>query len=65
MRGLVYSRDLGICQVCRKFVGLAGELDHIIGGNTDARCWCAENLQWICSTCHRNKHLHVKWSKKK
>lgn len=52
------------CEICGKYCDFEnGQLHHIKGGNTDDRCWCQHNIQWICFDCHRAKHVHVKWSK--
>ena len=42
----------------------ASELDHKQGG-TVGRCDCAHNLQPVCVNCHRLKHVHPKFTKRK
>jgi 5-methylcytosine-specific restriction endonuclease McrA len=66
IREFVQARDQGFCQGCKvpHYVGQAGEMDHIKGGNTDDRCDCAENLRWVCVPFHRKKHVHIKSGKK-
>ncbi len=61
---IICMRDEGICQSCGQYCRRDGELDHIKGGNTDDRCWCSHNLQWICRTCHRGKHVRPQFGVK-
>lgn len=65
VRAIIYARDRGNCNVCGIACGVFGELDHIKGGNTDDRCWCNHNLQWICRPCHRKKHLRPRFGPEK
>ena len=58
LRQRVYARDRKLCQVCKADGGLtpANEVDHIIPkskGGIDGM----ENLQAICSPCHKAKTL--------
>jgi HNH endonuclease len=56
----LYNLVRGNCADCGKTAyWKEGELDHIKGGNTDDRCWCLHNLQWLCRDCHRTKHVRV------
>jgi len=62
MRRLVFQREQGHCQVCRAYYGWNyGEMDHIVGGRGPQRCWCAENLRWLCPEHHRARHVLVRW----
>ena len=63
-RKLAMERDHGLCQVCRKAgrVSLATEVDHIVSKARAvllmwpaARVNAVENLQAICSPCHKEK----------
>lgn len=64
-RERVWKRDRGHCQIkglnCS---GNAHELDHIKGGSS-GRCDCQHNLQAVCFTDHRGKHVQVQWTKRK
>lgn len=62
-RRKVYDLAEGKCNACGVYAGVDGELDHIKGGNTDDRCWCLHNLQWLCVPCHRAKHVQTKFRK--
>jgi hypothetical protein len=65
VRAVVANLSHFKCNVCFKYVGGdEGHLDHIRGGNTDDRCWCGHNLQWLCRACHRAKHASVRWTKR-
>ena len=57
------ERYKGKCALCGAVVGTSGEMDHILNGPTK-RCWCENNLRWLCKPCHRERHVHVKWSRK-
>lgn len=50
------------CANCGRISYDNGEMDHIQGGLV-GRCDCLHNLQWLCKSCHRAKHVQVKWSK--
>jgi hypothetical protein len=60
-RTLVWNRDLGVCQRCRRS-DENWQVHHIIprgkGGSDDL-----ENLETICWKCHTAEHVQVKWSK--
>lgn len=53
---MVYSRDAGVCQSCKRVVGKSREahIDHIKpkkhGGTDDPG-----NLQVLCASCHAKK----------
>ncbi|MGY6410778.1 MAG: HNH endonuclease [Alkalilacustris sp.] len=58
LRAFVLARDKGLCQVClnQGRTTQATEVDHILNrarGGTDH----TDNLQAICSVCHRAKTL--------
>lgn len=63
-RKLALQRDCGLCQTCRKAgrVRPATEVDHIVSkaaaeqmGWDASRINAVENLQAICSPCHKEK----------
>ena len=47
----------GKCKCCgQSCIAGSSELDHIVGGSKVNRCWCFENLQYLCRECHTKKH---------
>lgn len=51
--------------MCGAWYGLNyGEMDHIEHMTKVSRCWCDENLRWLCRKCHRGRHVQVRWSKR-
>ena len=64
-RQIVYDEAKGRCFYCGAWYGPNyGELHHLRGGLGNQRCWCIENLAWVCPRCHRTHHGHTRFGEK-
>jgi hypothetical protein len=63
VREEIHLRSGGFCEGCERkhYIGKEGQLHHIQGGRGKQRCWCAENLQWVCQRYHRQRHVHTRF----
>ena len=55
----------GKCAECGRYCPTFGHLHHIKGGLGKQRCWCRENLIFLCGPCHKDKHVSVRWTRKR
>lgn len=51
-RDEIRKKNEGLCEYCGRLCWWSGELHHRVGGNGAQRCWCYENLAWVCKECH-------------
>lgn len=65
IREAVYLRDMGICQECKKPIGLSqDELDHFPLSRGQGGDDSMENLRIVHRRCHVLRHVRPLWTPK-
>lgn len=66
LRPMVAHRASFRCEHCRVYLGLKGDVDHVIPRShcedVGVGIYDASNLQYLCTSCHSQKTNRERWA---